>query len=164
MIITPILVVFLVIVFTLTFLFVNTIDKRKWITIPLSLILTPFLYFYAFYPMINIFSSYHHQKYFDSELFMENPSFRYEMYDNIEASDTLLGKSKDNVIEMLGDYEWLTWDYEKDDFNENSWNYGMGIWPGAFNTQSEVLKIIFKDDKVIKVKSFKQDIKYDEKE
>ena len=164
MIITPILVVFLVIVFSLTFLFVNTIDKRKWITIPLSLILTPFLYFYAFYPMLNIFSNYHHQKYFNSELFIEKPSFRYEMYDNIEETDTLLGKSKDNVIDILGPHEWLTWDFEKDDFNENSWNYGMGIWPGAFNSKSEVMQVIFKDNKVIKVKAYKQDIKYDDKE
>lgn len=162
MIFTPAFIIFLIIVFALTFLFVNTIDKRKWITIPLSLILTPFLYFYAFYPLINIFSSYHHQKHFDSELWTEKPSFRYEMYDNIVKTDTFLGKPKETVKELLGNYEWLSWDYEKDAYNENIWNYGMGIWPGAFNSKSEVMKIIFKDDKVIKVDTYKQDIKFDD--
>ena len=163
MIITPILVVFLVIVFTLAFLFIKTIDDRKWIAIPLSLILTPFIYFYAFYPMINIFSSYHHQKYFDSEVFINKPSFRYEMFDNIQETDTLLGKSKEIVNELLGTYEWLTWDDVKDDYDQDKWNYGLGIHPGAFNDKSEAMEIIFKNDKVIKVNTFKLDLKSDAK-
>lgn len=163
MIITPILVFFLAIVFILVFMFVNTIDKRKWITIPLSLILTPFVYFYAFYPLINIFSSYHHQKYFDSEVWIDNPSFRYEMYDDIQETDTLLGSSKASIKKLLGNYEWLTWDDAKDGLDDNSWNYGMGIHPGAFNTKSEAIEIIFDNDKVSKVNTFQLDLKSDAK-
>ena len=163
MIITPILVIFLIIVFVLAFMFISTIDDRKWITIPLSLILTPFLYFYAFYPLINIFSSYHHQKHFDSELWIKKPSFRYEMYDNIQETDTLLGFSKTDINELLGTYEWLTWDDAKNDYNENRWNYGIGIHPGAFNSKSEALEIVFIKDTVIKVNTFQLDLKTDDK-
>lgn len=158
MIITPIFVIFLIIVFVLVFLFVNTIDDRKWITIPLSLILTPFIYFYAFYPLINIFSNYHHQKYFNSKTWHKQPSFRYEMYDNIQETDTLIGLSKSTIIELLGTYEWLTWDDAKDDYDQNSWNYGIGIHPGAFNTKSEAIQIIFENDKVSKVNTFQLEL------
>ncbi|TDU40298.1 hypothetical protein BXY82_2345 [Gelidibacter sediminis] len=163
MIITPLLVVFSVIVFTLTFLFVNTIDDRKWITIPLSIILTPFIYFYAFYPMLNIFSSYHHEKYFDSELWHKNPSFRYEMYDNIIETDTLIGISKPKIKELLGTYEWLSWDETLDAHNENRWNYGIGILPGAFNSQSEAMEIVFDNDTVRQINTYKITLKTDAK-
>lgn len=159
MIITPLLIVFLIIVFTLTLLFVNTIDPRKWITIPLSLLLTPFLYFYAFYPMINIFSTYHHQKYFDSEVWHDNPSFRYEMYDNMQETDTLIGESKASIKQLLGAHEWLSWDEAKNGYDDNRWNYGIGILPGAFTSKSEALELVFENDTVSKVNSFKIDLK-----
>src|SRR5690606_15135406 len=101
------LVVFLLIVFVLVFLFVNTIDKRKWLTFIITLVLTPIIYFYGFYPMVNIFSSYHHEKYFDSSSWRGTPSLRYEMSDDLVASKELIGRSKDDVTMLLGTYEWL---------------------------------------------------------
>ncbi|TXE06572.1 hypothetical protein ES711_13790 [Gelidibacter salicanalis] len=163
MIITPFLVVLLIIVFVLTYMFVNTIDKRQWITIPLSLILTPFIYFYAFYPLINIFSSYHHEKYFDSEVWHKNPSFRYEMYDNITDTDTLVGVSKPQIKELLGTYEWLTWDDAKKGHDENRWNYGLGILPGAFNSKSEAMEVVFTNDTVSQINTYKITLKVDAK-
>lgn len=159
MVVTPVFVIFLIIVFVLVFLFVNTIDDRKWITIPLSIILTPLVYFYAFYPLINIFSSYHHQKYFNSKTWHKQPNFRYEMYDDIQDTDTLVGLSKASIIDLLGTHDWLTWDDAKDDYDNNRWNYGMGIHPGAFNTKSEVMLLSFENDTVKEVSTFKLDIK-----
>lgn len=163
MILTPLLVIFSIIVFVLTFLFVNTIDDRKWITIPLSIILTPFIYFYAFYPMLNIFSSYHHEKYFNSEVWHKNPSFRYEMYNNITETDTLIGIAKPKIEELLGTYEWLSWDDAKDAHDENRWNYGIGILPGAFNSQSEAMEVVFDNDTVRQINTYKITLKTDAK-
>ena len=73
MIITPIFIILISIVFVLVWLFVNTIDKRKWLTFLVSLALTPIAYFYVLYPMINIFSNYHHEKYFNAEAWEEKP-------------------------------------------------------------------------------------------
>lgn len=161
MIITPFLVILLIIVCVLTYLFVNTIDERKWITIPLSVILTPFIYFYAFYPLLNIFSSYHHEKYFDAEVWHKSPSFRYEMYDNITATDTLVGISKSRIKELLGTYEWLSWDDAKDAHDENRWNYGLGILPGAFNSKSEAMEVVFDNDTVREINTYKIALKLD---
>ena len=131
MIITPILVIFMIVVFILLFLFLNTVDHRKWLTALISLVLTPFVYFYMFYPFVNIVSNYHHQKYFDSEAWIEKPALRYEMIDSTIESDTLIGLSKEKIESLLGKQEWLTWDEVKNEHNQNKWNYALGIEPGV---------------------------------
>ena len=67
MIYTPVFIILLIVVFLLVWLFTNTIYKRKWLSFLISLALTPIVYYYILYPLINIFSSYHHEKYFVSE-------------------------------------------------------------------------------------------------
>ena len=161
MIVTPLLVIFIIIVFIPTFLFVRTIDNRKWLTLVISIFLTPIIYFYAFYPMINIFSNYHHQKYFDELSWKELPELRYEMLKNILDTNVLLGMTKLEIKDALGDYEWLGWNYETNTEDHNYWNYSIGIKPGAFNEHKEILSLHFKNDKVIKITSSSEKIVYD---
>ena len=116
MIITPLLVIFLIVVFILLFLFLNTVDKRKWLSGIISLILTPFVFFFIFYPFLNIISSYHYQKYFDSEAWLEQPALR---------------------------------------------NYGLGIKPGAFTGEREYVEITFKNDTVVALKTYQEDITFE---
>ena len=161
MIVTPLLVIFIIIVFIPTFLFVRTIDNRKWLTLVISIFLTPIIYFYAFYPMINIFSNYHHQKYFDELSWKELPELRYEMLKNILDTNVLLGMTKLEIKDALGNYEWLGWNYETNTEDHNYWNYSIGIKPGAFNEHKEILSLHFKNDKVIKITSSSEKIVYD---
>jgi len=156
------LVIAMLFVFVLLFLFLNTIDKRKWLSAIIGLILTPLAYFHILYPFINIFSSYHHQKYFDSSAWVEKPGLRYEMIDHTISSDTLIGKSKATITTLLGEREWLAWDSIANDFNPNKWNYGLGIEPGAFNDKKECVELTFKDNKLIKVMPFQEEITYNE--
>ena len=162
MIITPFLVIFMLVVFVLLFLFLNTVDKRKWLSSLISLALTPFVYFYLFYPFVNILSSYHHQKYFDNEAWTENPSLRYEMIDSTIESDTLMGSSKEKITTLLGKEEWLSWDDAKKAHDTNKWNYGLGIEPGAFNDKKECVEITFKKNKVIALRPYQEEIKYED--
>jgi hypothetical protein len=161
MIITPFLVFFMVVVFALLFLFLNTVDKRKWLSGLISLVLTPFVYFYLFYPFVNIFSSHHHQKYFDNEAWLEKPTLRYEMIDSTIETDTLVGSSKEKIESSLGKYQWLSWDDAKKTHDINKWNYGLGIEPGAFNTSKECVEITFENDKVIALRPYNEGIKYE---
>jgi hypothetical protein len=161
MIITPFLVIFMVVVFVLLFLFLNTVDHRKWLSALISLVLTPFVYFYLFYPFINIISNYHHQKYFDSEAWKEKPSLRYEMIDHTIETDTLIGFSKEKLTTLLGTAEWLTWDEAQKAHDTNRWNYGLGIEPGAFTDNRDCVEIIFKDDKVIELRPYQEEIKFE---
>lgn len=158
MILSVTLIVFLLIVFILVFLFVNTIDKRKWLTFIISIIATPFIYFYGFYPMVNIFSSYHHEKYFDSSSWKSSPSLRYEMSDDLVASKELIGRSKADVRMLLGTYEWLSWNDTIHDKDPNYWNYGLGIEPGAMNDMKDNILIVFKNNRVADVELYQAPI------
>ena len=164
MIITVPLVLFMSIVFVLTYLFVRTIDKRKWLTLLVSLVLTPVIYFYVFYPMINIFSNYHHQKYFSSELWIEKPALRYEISDDMIASELLIGQSKSEVESLLGRAEWLTWDDTLNAHNNNRWNYALGIEPGAFNEKKECIELIFKNNHLSAIQTYKEPIEFEAKD
>lgn len=164
MIITASLVILMCFVFVFVFLFVNTIDKRKWLTFIISIVITPFVYFYMVYPMINIFSNYHHQKYFSAKLWKEYPELRYEISDNMLASEVLIGSSKTQIDSLLGDFEWLGWDDTLKKHDNNKWNYSLGIEPGAFNTEKECIEIVFKDDKATQITPFKEAIKFNDKE
>lgn len=164
MIITVPLVVFLSITFVLVFLFVRTIDHRKWLTFLVSLGLTPLVYFYAIYPMINIFSNFHHQKYFSSKSWKDKPTLRYELLDDLQASEILVGLSKSDLKAQLGTYEWLTWDDRKKQHNTNLWNYALGQEPGAFNTEKDCIEIVFKSDTVHTLRPYKEAITFDGKD
>lgn len=164
MIITPLVVIFFIIIFILVFLFVKTIDKRKWLNILVSLVLTPIVYFYVFYPILNIFSSYHHQKYFNSEVWKEKPTLRYEMTENILKSDRLIGKTKPEIENLLGTYEWLTWNDSIKNHDDNLWNYSLGLKPGALNNKKECMTIVFKNGKVSNIETYNEEITFDAKE
>ena len=162
MIITPLLIAFLILVFILVFLFVRTIDKRKWLTLLVSLVLTPLVYFYMFYPFLNIIVPFHHQKYFDSEAWEEKPGLRYEMIGDIKDSNLLIGKTKPEVETLLGTKEWLSWDDAKKAHDENKWNYGMGLLPGAFNESKECLTVVFEEGKVIELQQYQEEIVFED--
>ncbi len=80
------------------------------------------------------------------------------------ASEVLIGKTKTEVNSLLGTYEWLTWDDSKKDYDNNKWNYSLGIEPGAFNTEKECIEIVFKADKAVTINPFKDLIEFDDKE
>lgn len=164
MIITIPLVLIMGITFVLVFLFVKTIDKRIWLTFIVSLIITPFIYFYAVYPMINIFSNYHHEKQFSSDVWQDKPALRYELSTDMIASEILMGQSKTTIELLLGTHEWLSWNDLKKDYDINKWNYGLGLEPGAFNTEKECLELVFKNNKVVDLRVYKEEIKLNAKE
>ena len=161
MIITPLFVVFIILVFVLTWLFANTIDKRKWISLLISLIATPIVYFFVFYPFINIFISYHHQKHFDSEAWKAKPALRYEMSPQVVNQNLFLGKTKEEVKEILGKSEWYGWDDAIKANSPDKWNYNLGFKPGAFNMTQECLEIVFENDKAMNISQYQMEKKFE---
>jgi len=154
MVITVGLVISFIIVFILAWLFIKTIGSNKWISLLVSILITPLLYFYLFYPMLNIFTSYHHQKYFNAEDWLEYPELRYEMMDQLNNKNQLIGLSETDIKTQFGAPEWYA---QNDTIKANSkalWNYNLGFKPGAFNNKQECLEIQFKDNKVFAVKYY----------
>lgn len=164
MIITIPLVILMLITFVIVFLFIKTIDERLWLTLLVSVILTPVIYFYGVYPMINIFSNYHHEKYFSEKVWKDKPALRYELSSDMMSSQILMNQSKTEINSKLGDYEWLSWNDIKKNYNTNKWNYGLGMEPGAFNFEKECLEIIFENNKVVDLKLYKVEQQFDAEE
>ena len=154
MIITPLFVIFFAIIFTLVWLFASTIDGRKWVSFLISLILAPLAYFFIFYPVLNIFSSYHHEKYFDTVTWLEKPSYRYEMAKHIKRDSLLFNKSKNDIENLLGKSEWYGWDASIKANSPEQWNYNLGFKPGALNNMQECMEVVFKNDSVIQIKHY----------
>lgn len=154
MIITPGFILFMLMVFGLVFLFSRSIDKRLWVSLGITVVATPIVYSYVFYPFINIFSSYHHKKYFNSDTWKDKPALRYEMSDDLIKSEFLLNKNKDMVESLLGPSEWYGWDDYLKANSQDNWNYNMGFKPGAFNMQQENLEVLFVDNKVQDVNQY----------
>ncbi len=154
MIYTPLFFVFFVLVFMLVWLFINTIDKRKWLSFLISIILAPVVYFFIFYPMLNIFSSYHHQKYFNADAWLEKPALRYEMSNHIINDSLFIGKTKKHIESQLGTPEWFGWDDSIKANSAEKWNYNLGFKPGAFNNMQECLELTFHNQKVKTVRQY----------
>ena len=161
MLITIPLILFLLLNFVLIYLFLKTVDKRKWLVLLISLVLTPVIYFYVFYPFINIISSYHHQKYFDSDNWKDNPALRYEMIDQMIISEDLQGISTSEAKDLFGKAEWYTWDDALKQHDSTKWNYGLGIEPGAFNSQKSSAIIRFENGELVEILSYKEELSYE---
>lgn len=162
MIFTPAFVIILIVLFILVWLFTNTIDKRKWLSFIISLALTPVVYFFVFYPLLNIFSSYHHEKHFDAEAWAEKPAYRYEMSNEITSKNLFLGKTKKEVKAILGTSEWYGWDDSIKANSPDKWNYNLGYKPGAFNMMQECLELEFKNNTVASIKQYQLETKFEE--
>mgnify|MGYP003562738196 CR=1 FL=1 len=164
MVITFTLVLFLCLNFVLLYLFLKTIDHRKWLALLLSAVLTPVMYFYVFYPFLNIISSYHHQKHFTSEAWKDRPDLRYEMIDQMITSKELQGITKKEAQDLFGPAEWFSWDNTLKQHDSTKWNYGLGIEPGAFNTMKTNALIEFEEGRLSDISSYKEEITYDAKD
>ncbi len=161
MIFTPGFIITISVTFILLWWFATTIDKRKWVSFLISVVATPVVYFYVLYPLINIFFSFHHEKYFDSEAWKEKPALRYEMSGNILDEDLFIGKTKEEITTLLGVSEWYSWDDALKMNSPEMWNYNLGFKPGAFNMTQECLEISFKNNTAVNVKQYQMEKEFE---
>jgi len=143
--------IILIILFIPTFLLIRWVlkklnfrdkNQRKYIAIISSAILTPLIYFVLV--IIWIFSiSYYPQKAFDKQKWHENIEERYKMSNDVIKSEMLIGKTKEEVIELLGD------DFYS--YNDSCIHYELGFVPGLFSIDPDVLDVYFKNGKVVRV-------------
>jgi hypothetical protein len=119
-------------------------DKNKLniTTLVATIIATPLIYVGII--MLWIFSiSYYPSKEFDKQKWISDKEKRYELSKEIIESEMLIGKTKSEVKQILGN--------EENDENSDLWNYYLGFKPGLFGIDPDVLDIEFKNGKVIKV-------------
>ena len=116
--------------------------NRKYLAIIPSVVLSPIVYIGLIY--LWIFSiSYYPTNDFDKQTWKSNPEERYKMSEDIIESEILIGKTKQEIVELLGN------DFYS--YSENHIAYGVGFVPGLFNIDPDVLDIYFENEKVTKV-------------
>lgn len=119
-------------------------DKKKLniATWTATTIATPIIY--VGLVMLWIFSiSYYPSKDFDRQKWLTDKEKRYELSEEIIESKMLIGKTKAEVKQILGDEENIE--------NSNLWNYYLGYRPQLFGIDPDVLDIEFENGKVIRV-------------
>lgn len=116
--------------------------NRKYIAIIPAVILGPIVYVGLILIWI-FYASYYPEEKFSKEKWDTNIEERYSMSKDIIKSDILIGKTRIEIITLLGDdyYE-----YDKDHIG-----YYIGFVPQIIGIDPDILDIYFKDEKVIKV-------------
>lgn len=106
-----------------------------------TIILTPLIYAGLIFCWIAI-ASYYPERDFDKEKWRTDIEKRYEMTDDLVDNEKLIGKSKKEIKELLGQ--------EEVSMDSSRWTYYIGYKPGVLGIDPDILEIEFKDDKVVK--------------
>jgi hypothetical protein len=117
-------------------------NKRKYIALIPTVIISPIMYIVVIFLWLTIISYYPKEK-FDTIKWHENIEERYKMSENIIKEKILIGKTREEVIEILGS-----------DFYERGMDnigYYLGFIPQLYNIDPDVLIIYFENGIVIKV-------------
>ena len=139
--IIPIAVYFLSKLF-LKYLKLGNDKNRKYIAIVPAVILSPIFYFLLIVSWIYVVEYYPEEK-FDKQKWETNIEERYTMSENIIKSKILIEKTKEEVIELLGN--------EYRDYGENHIGYYLGFVPRMITIDPDVLDVYFENGKVVKV-------------
>ncbi|RKS42554.1 hypothetical protein BC962_3221 [Gillisia mitskevichiae] len=118
-------------------------EKNRWlITFVITLFVSPIMYVLSI--MIWMYSiSYYPRQDFDNQQWITEKDERFKMSEDIIESKLLIGKSKVEIVELLGD------DFYS--YDNNHISYDLGHPPGLVNIDPDVLDIYFENGKVIKV-------------
>ena len=120
---------------------------RKIATWTATIIATPLIYVGLI--LLWIFSiSYYPNRDFNKQKWFGDEDKRYELSKDIIASKMLIGKTKLQVRQILGDES-----DNKDSFNV--WTFGLGVRPALFNIDDSYLQVEFDSNKVVNVEQHK---------
>lgn len=123
--------------------FVRTGKRLKIATWAATIVMTPLIYCGLI--MLWFFGmSYHPTSEFNKEKWFADKEQRYEMSEDIIKTKVLLGKTKSEIRQILGD--------EGNTDESDYWSYYLGFRPGFANIDPDVLDIEFKNGKVIEVR------------
>ena len=116
--------------------------NRKFIAIVPAVIISPIVYALLIISWI-FYIGYYPKEHFDKQKWETNVEERYTMSKNIIKSEILIGKTIEEVTELLGD--------EYTNYSEEHIAYYLGVVPELFNIDPDFLDIYFEDGKVVKV-------------
>ena len=116
--------------------------NRKYFAVIPAAIISPLIYALLIISWIFCIE-YYPKKHFDKQKWDTHIEERYTMSKNIIESEILIGKTKEEVIDLLGN------DYTN--YGKEHIGYYLGTVPRLFNIDPDFLDIYFENGKVIKV-------------
>lgn len=149
---------FLLVIIILLYLIINWIVgkfikkgiSKTIVTTVSSIILTPIVYslfitiFFSF-----VFYEYHPESKFNAIEWNENKNDRHQMRKDLIESKLLIGKTKNEVIGILGKPE----NYFKTEMDTlKNWNYSMGSEGHGMGWKFHSLDLYFKNEKIESIK------------
>jgi hypothetical protein len=140
------LVSIFIVAFILCYLWVQKSSPPGWKRIAMALGLTFMSIPVIVIVMIIFFyftTLYYPERNFTTKSWMSNIEKRYQLSDSIIDSGMLIGKTKEEVKELLGEYGVGD--------EQDTWYYYIGTPPGLFVLDPFTLAINFKDGRVIEV-------------
>ncbi len=115
-------------------------SERNLITWIGTIILTPLIYIFGVL-LILIILMYEPDRNFEQKRWFEHPELRYEMREDIIENEIRIGKTKSQIIDLIGKPN-------KEDI-AGEWNYDLGMSGNGFGWQFNNLILTFKNAKVI---------------
>lgn len=112
----------------------------------LTLVSAPLVYL-GFIISFIWFVSYHPKHQFDKEVWTNDVEKRFQLSDNIIDSEMLINKTKEEVIDLLGQ--------ENNEMDNDSWSYYLGFKPGLLSIDPDILELTFENGKVVDVRQYK---------
>jgi len=124
---------------------IGSTRNRKFIALAPTIIMLPVIFLSFIFISFAAMSYYPREK-FDQIKWQENIEERYRMSNYIIENDILIGKTREQIIELLGNdfYEW-----------GNSIGYNLGIVPGIIGMSPDILVVYFENNLVIQVKQIR---------
>ena len=126
--------------------FIKNERNRKIATWVITICSAPILYVLLIILWIFIISYYPSYD-FNKKEWLADKETRYELSEDIIESQILIGKTKQQVREILGN------DENKEE--DNYWQYYLGFKPTLFAIDPDILRVEFKNGKVINVQQIK---------
>lgn len=123
--------------------FIKNKQTRNWTLIAGTIIIAPLLYIVFVLAFFSYLST-EAQHEFNKEKWLADKHSRFEMRDDIIESKILIGKSKSEIIDLIGKPE------SKD--TTELWKYYLGMSEAGFGVQINYLEITFENRKVSDVK------------
>ena len=116
---------------------IASVGKRRIVTWLTTIIITPLIYVLIVITWF-LLDSYYPNKDFNRQQWLTEKDERYEFAKNIVNSNLLIGKTKIQVIETLGD--------DGNDNKSNDWYYDLGFRPEIGNIDPDNLVLTFKNE------------------
>ena len=114
---------------------------KQLVTLITTIVITPVVYA-GLYVAWFAFVTYYPERDFDKEKWKTDIEKRYEMTDDLVDNEKLIGKTKEEIKELLGQ--------EEVSMDSSRWTYYIGFKPGIVEIDPDVLQIEFKNGKVSK--------------